>query len=74
MSLCVLCANLVSLLNPNRLVLGGGVVEGNPSLLPAIRKFVNQRAVALAASKCEIIVSRLKGDAIALGAAALVEI
>lgn len=74
MSLCVLCANLVSLLNPNRLVLGGGVVEGNPSLLPAIRKFVNERAVALSASKCEIIVSQLKGDAIALGAAALVEI
>jgi len=43
MSLCVLSANLVSLLNPNRLVLGGGVIEGNPSLLPAIRKFVNQR-------------------------------
>ena len=74
MSLCVLCANLVSLLNPNRLVLGGGVVEGNPTLLPAIRKFVKERAVALSASKCEIIISELKGDAIALGAAALVEI
>jgi len=74
LSLCVLSANLVSLLNPNRLVLGGGVIEGNPSLLPAIRKFVNQRAVALSAQRCEIIVSQLKGDAIALGAAALVEV
>jgi len=74
MSLCVLCANLVSLLNPERLVLGGGVVEGNPMLLPAIRKFVGERAVALAAKDAEIILSQLKGDAIALGAAALVEI
>jgi glucokinase len=74
LSLCVLCAIIVSFLNPNRLVLGGGVIEGNPSLLPAIRKFVNHRAVALSASKCEIMISELKGDAIALGAAALMEI
>jgi glucokinase len=74
LSLCVLCANLVSLLNPERLVLGGGVIEGNPSLVPTIRKFVDERAVALSAKKVEIIQSRLKGDAIALGAAALVEL
>jgi glucokinase len=70
----VLAANLVSLLNPERLVLGGGVIEGNPSLVPTIRKFVDERAVALSAKKVEIIQSQLKGDAIALGAAALVEL
>lgn len=73
-SLCVLCANLISLLNPERLVLGGGVIAGNPSLVPVIRRFVAERAVALSARKCEIISSQLKGDAIALGAAALAEL
>jgi glucokinase len=73
-SLGVLCANLVSLLNPDCLVLGGGVIEGNPSLVPFIRHYVRTHAVRLSAERVKIVTSRLKGDAVAMGAAALLEL
>jgi len=73
MSLCVLCANLVSVFNPEVLVLGGGVIEGNPSLVPAVRSFVKKRAVDYSARSVKIVKSGLAGDAIALGAAAMIE-
>lgn len=73
-ALCVLCANLVSMLNPEVLVLGGGVIEGNPILVSTIRSFVKKEAVELSARNVKIVKSMLKGDAVALGAAALVEL
>ncbi len=74
MSLGVLCANLVSLLNPEVLVLGGGVVKGNPELVRIIKDFIAQRAVELSAQKVKVVKSRLMGDAVALGAAGLAEL
>jgi len=74
MSLGVLCANLVSLLNPEVLVLGGGVIKGNPELVRIIRDFINQRAVVLSAQKVAVVKSQLMGDAVALGAAGLAEL
>ena len=74
MSLGVLCANLVSLLNPEVLVLGGGVIKGNPELVRIIRDFINQRAVELSAQKVAVVKSQLMGDAVALGAAGLAEL
>ena len=73
-SLSVLCATLVSLLNPDRLVIGGGVLEGNPGLLKTIRDAVNERAVPLSARHCRVVKSRLGGAAVAMGAAALVDL
>jgi glucokinase len=72
-SLCVLCANLVSVFNPNILVLGGGVIEGNPSLVPVIRRFVKTHSVEYSARAVKVVKSALGGDAIALGAAAMID-
>lgn len=72
LSLCVLCANLVSVFNPDFLVLGGGVIEGNPSLVPTIRKFVNTHSVEYSARAVQVVKSQLGEDAIALGAAAMI--
>jgi len=72
-SLNVLCANLVSIFNPEALVLGGGVIEGNPALLPSIRAFVKAHAVHRSAQAVKTIKTSLGQDAIALGAAAMIE-
>lgn len=73
-ALSYLCANLISLLNPDRLVIGGGVLEGNPGLLRTIRKSVDRYGVALSAQHVEVVKSELGDDAVAMGAAALVDL
>ncbi len=70
-SLNVLCANLVSVFNPEVLVLGGGVIEGNPILVPTIRNYVKTHAVDYSAKTVKVVKSNLGGDAVAMGAAAL---
>ena len=72
-SLATLCANLVSLLNPDRLVIGGGVLEGNPGLLKTIQQGLNTRAVTLSTQHVSLLKSALGDDAVAMGAAALVD-
>jgi glucokinase len=73
-SLVTLGANLVSLLNPDRLVLGGGVLAGNPGLLATVAAGVRERAVSLSAEHVEVVRSQLGEDAVAMGAAALVDL
>jgi glucokinase len=73
-SLGVLCSDLITALNPECLVLGGGVIEGNPSLVPYIRRYVKDHAVRLSAQKARIVTTRLKGDAVAMGGAALFDL
>ena len=73
-SLGILCANLVSLLNPDRLVIGGGVVEGNPGLMKTIRETIKAQAVGLAADHNRVVKSECGDDAVAIGAAALVDL
>lgn len=73
-SLVTLGANLVSLLNPDRLVIGGGVLAGNPGLLSAIAAGVRERSVSLSGEHVEVVRSQLGEDAVAMGAAALVDL
>lgn len=73
-ALGILCANLVSLLNPDRLVIGGGVVAGNPGLFGVIRETIMSRSVQLAARHNRVVKSELGDDAVAMGAAALVDL
>lgn len=65
-------ANLVSLLDPEIVVLGGGVLQGAADLLlPGIRAGVLQWAQPVAAARCRIEVTRLGEDAGLFGAARL---
>jgi glucokinase len=65
-------ANLVSLLNPEMVVLGGGVVQGAGDLfLAAARSEVARRAQPIAARRCRIELTQLGPNAGLLGAARL---
>jgi glucokinase len=65
-------ANLVSLLNPEVVVLGGGVVHGaGDLLLDQIRKEAGKWAQPLAMARCRIELTQLGEDAGLLGAARL---
>jgi glucokinase len=65
-------ANLISLLNPEAVVLGGGIGHGAADLLlDRVRADVRQWAQPIAAARCRIEVTRLGEDAGLLGAARL---
>lgn len=62
-------ANIVSLLNPELVVLGGGVGSRCAPLLPRIRAVVERWAQPVSAASCRLAVSRLGGAAGLAGAA-----
>lgn len=65
-------ANLISVLNPEAIVLGGGVMQGAGDLLiERIRTDAHRWAQPIAASRCRIELTRLGEDAGLLGAARL---
>jgi glucokinase len=68
-ALVVGCANLVNAFNPARLVLGGGVVQGLPELIPWLREGVPQQALAAAVACLEILPAAYGNDAGVVGAA-----
>ncbi len=73
-SLVTMCANVTSLLNPDRIVLGGGVVAGNPGLVKTVQAGVKARAVTLTGKHVKVVKSKLGDNAVAMGAAALVDL
>ena len=64
-------AFLVNLLNPELIVIGGGIEIAKHLLLDTIRKTVNEWALEEATQSLKIIPSRLGDAAIAIGAACL---
>lgn len=64
-------ANIVSLLNPEIIVLGGGLMQSGDLFLEPVRRSVPQWAQPLAAKRLRIELTRLGEDAGVLGAARL---
>lgn len=62
-------ANLVSLFDPEIVVIGGGLAKASDLYLDALRKAIKERAQPIAGSKVRVVLSRLGGDANLLGAA-----
>jgi len=62
---------LVNALNPRRVILGGGVMDGFPDLLDRATAAVHARALPAARKRVEIVRAGLADDAPALGAADL---
>ena len=62
---------LINVLNPCRVILGGGVMKGMPELLAQVDRSVRRRALAAATANLEIIPAKLQDDAGVIGAAAL---
>ena len=61
-------ANLVSLFDPEIVVIGGGLVGASDLFLDALRRGMKERAQPIAVKKVKVAVSRLGGDANLLGA------
>ena len=64
-------ANLVNLLNPELIILGGGVFEASDLLLPRIRRWAASYAFADALKGTRLVVSRFTKRSSIKGAAAL---
>jgi glucokinase len=62
-------ANLVSLFDPEMIVIGGGLAKASDLYLDALRKAMKERAQPIAGSKVRVVVSGLGGEANLLGAA-----
>ncbi len=62
-------ANLLNLLNPGLIVLGGDLAAAGAFFLDAVRSSVRERAMPKAAQEAEICFSGLGNDAVAIGAA-----
>lgn len=64
---------LVHAFNPQRFILGGGVIEGLPGLIEHVRKEVKAHAMNPAVESLEVLEARLEEDAGVIGAAAVAQ-
>ncbi|OGX30084.1 MAG: hypothetical protein A3F87_02770 [Omnitrophica WOR_2 bacterium RIFCSPLOWO2_12_FULL_51_24] len=67
----VTLAGIVNLLNPERIIIGGGVAEAGEPLFKSIRKTVHERALPVPKKAVKILKARLGNEAGVIGAAAL---
>lgn len=66
------CISLRHILNPDVIVLGGGVIEAcGDFMLPIIKKVFSSDPFFKKIDRCRIVASQLKDDAVILGAIAL---
>ncbi|PPA69943.1 sugar kinase [Jeotgalibacillus proteolyticus] len=64
--------NLINLINPARIIIGGGVSKSDEFILGPIREVVQQRALTEEARNTEIVKSELGEDGTVIGAVTLV--
>jgi glucokinase len=67
----IACANLINLLNLERIIIGGGVMAAGSQLLDPARHSAKSHAFPSAYADCQIVQSRLWPDAGVIGAAML---
>jgi predicted NBD/HSP70 family sugar kinase len=65
-------SNLLNLINPQMVIVGGPVAHFGQVFLDSIRETVRQRSLSIPASAARIVLSSLGEDAETIGAAALV--
>ena len=63
--------NLIHMINPGRIVLGGGVMRSEKFMMPVIQKTIAERALIPRAKETEVTVTKLGDDATLLGAVSL---
>ena len=64
--------NLVHLLNPTKIIIGGGVSDARDFILPTIRETLAKRGLTKQAKSTEITCSTLGEFSASMGAAALI--
>lgn len=65
--------SVINLLNPEKVIIGGGVAEAGELLLEPIRKTVKERAMVVAGEAVEIVPAQLGNSAGVIGASMLIE-
>ncbi len=65
--------SVINLLNPEKVIIGGGVAAAGDLLLDPIRKTINERAMVVAGNSVEIVPAELGNSAGVIGASMLVE-
>jgi len=65
-------AFLVNLLNPQVVIIGGGMEEGGSSIVEAVKSVVSELAFSEMFNAVKIVPSRLGNNAVAIGAASLI--
>lgn len=69
------CSSLMNILNPEAIVLGGGIIEAlGEVFLPKIKTMAKQYAMPKIYENCEIIVAQLGDDAGIMGALAIAKV
>ena len=64
-------AGLVNILNPDRIVIGGGIALGGEMVFGPVRRTIMKKAFPIAARSAKVLPARLGSDAGLVGAAAL---
>ena len=70
----VACASMANLLNPEKIILGGGVAKAGDLLLHPVKSTYAKHAFPASASATEITLARLGNDAGVIGAAWMVKL
>lgn len=65
--------SVINLLNPEKVIIGGGVAESGELLLTPIRKTIKERAMVVAGNAVEIVPAQLGNSAGVIGASMLIE-
>lgn len=63
--------NLIHILNPDKIILGGGVMNSREILLPVIKQTIHQRALTGKAKETQVEATNLYDNATVLGAISL---
>lgn len=65
-------AGLVNMLNPDRIILAGGIAQAGEILFSTVRKTIEERAMKVLSKSVEVVPARLGNDAGIISGAALV--
>jgi predicted NBD/HSP70 family sugar kinase len=65
----VAIANLLNLMNPDRVVLSGGLTRAGPTLTEPLEEMLRGRALFSARAKTQVLISELGASGVAVGAA-----
>ncbi|MBD2868043.1 ROK family protein [Paenibacillus arenilitoris] len=68
------CVSLINVLDPSKIVIGGGVSQVGEPLFSAVRQYVSENALNPSGRETAIVPARLQQDAGLIGAAALIQV
>lgn len=66
-------SSVINLLNPEKIVIGGGVADAGDILFNPIRKTIEKRAMKIQADACQIVKAKLGNTAGVIGASLLIK-